>query len=436
MIKTVIKSLLLVAVLTLAACNKDEEILTAPVPVIKGTMDSTYEIKVGHKITIAPTIENGEDATYEWKINGAKVGSESSYTYVGKQVGTEYIDFHVQTLAGADSLIYRVDVLPLAPPVVVLESRDGVIEVEVGNQTLITPHYGGGEADEFKWLLDGEECDHTYNFFADFENVGDHTLSIIASNEDGQCEASATLRVVEHLTGKVSFPPALLSAQNDSSSGSAGGAYRNVALGHILALTPMVENFHAPEYEWSVDGKVVSNSEVLLFEPEQMGLYDVKVTVRDDDGYTLSADVVVECCDVEWTFNRRISYGESSSRLNNVFEYLPAAGQFINEDKSGFSGVTSQAQANEYARKRMEAGEYVSLGGWGGVLVVGFDHSISNGEGYDFSIKGNIHEGSSEPAIVWVMQDTNGNGLPDDVWYELRGSEFGTTRYVRHYAVT
>ena len=33
MIKTVIKSLLLVAVLTLAACNKDEEILTAPVPV-------------------------------------------------------------------------------------------------------------------------------------------------------------------------------------------------------------------------------------------------------------------------------------------------------------------------------------------------------------------------------------------------------------------
>ena len=436
MIKTILKSLLLVAVLTLAACNKDEEILTAPVPVIKGTMDSTYEIKVGRKITIAPTIENGENATYEWKINGAKVGSESSYTYVGKRVGTEYIDFHVQTLAGADSLIYRVDVLPLAPPVVVLESRDGVIEVEVGNQTLITPHYGGGEAEEFKWLLDGEECDHTYNFFANFENVGDHTLSIIASNEDGQCEASATLRVVEHLTGRVSFPPALLSAQNDSSGGSVKAAYRNVALGHTLALTPMVENFRSPEYEWSVDGKVVSNSEVLLFEPELMGLYDVKVTVRDYDGYTLSADVVVECCDVEWTFNRRISYGESSSRLNNVFEYLPAAGQFINEDKSGFSGVTSQAQANEYARKRMEAGEYVSLGGWGGVLVVGFDHSISNGEGYDFSIKGNIHEGSSEPAIVWVMQDTNGNGLPDDVWYELRGSEFGTTRYERHYAVT
>ena len=57
MIKTILKSLLLVAVLTLAACNKDEEILTAPVPVIKGTMDSTYEIKVGHKIPLPPQLK-------------------------------------------------------------------------------------------------------------------------------------------------------------------------------------------------------------------------------------------------------------------------------------------------------------------------------------------------------------------------------------------
>lgn len=147
MVKSVVKCLLLVAVLCFASCNKDEEILADPRPIITGTMNSTYEVKLGHKITIAPTIENGEEATYEWKIDGVKVGSESSYTFVGESIGTEYIDFEVRTLAGADSLIYRVDVVPLAPPVVALECRDGIIEVEVGSQRIIYPHYGGGEVD-------------------------------------------------------------------------------------------------------------------------------------------------------------------------------------------------------------------------------------------------------------------------------------------------
>lgn len=65
----------------------------------------------------------------------------------------------------------------------------------------------------------------------------------------------------------------------------------------------------------------------------------------------------------------------------------------------------------------MERGIWVSLGGWGGYIVVGFDHSIENSDegyrdGYNFSIQGNQFKGSSEPGIVWVMQDTNGNTLP------------------------
>ena len=67
---------------------------------------------------------------------------------------------------------------------------------------------------------------------------------------------------------------------------------------------------------------------------------------------------------------------------------------------------------------------------------MGFDHSVANSGGDDFSIAGNMYEGSSEPGIVWVMQDSNGNGQPDDVWYELRGSEWGKTTYQRGYAIT
>ena len=84
------------------------------------------------------------------------------------------------------------------------------------------------------------------------------------------------------------------------------------------------------------------------------------------------------------------------------------------------------AEACAYAEERLRSEAYVSLGGFGGYVVVGFDHSIDNKVGeYDFGITGNSFAGSSEPGIVWVMQDENGNGLPDDTWYELKGSETG-----------
>ena len=80
------------------------------------------------------------------------------------------------------------------------------------------------------------------------------------------------------------------------------------------------------------------------------------------------------------------------------------------------------------------------LGGWGGYIVVGFDHSIENKGGYDFSIKGNAFDSSNEPGIVWVMQDVNGDGLPNDEWYELKGSEYGKPEtcllYTSHTSIT
>ncbi|MBR5611965.1 MAG: hypothetical protein IKW43_02355 [Bacteroidaceae bacterium] len=128
----------------------------------------------------------------------------------------------------------------------------------------------------------------------------------------------------------------------------------------------------------------------------------------------------------------------SGAEQTVVFEYTPAPGQFINETKTGgFTGEeTTPEAAIAYATQRMKDDAFVSLGGFGGYMVVGFDHSIDNTGNYDFGIKGNSFKGSSEPGIVWVMQDENGNGKPDDTWYELKGSETGKETTVRNYAVT
>lgn len=76
----------------------------------------------------------------------------------------------------------------------------------------------------------------------------------------------------------------------------------------------------------------------------------------------------------------------------------------------------------------------MSLGAFGGYLVVGFDHSIENDGGYNIGVSGNSFDGSSEPGIVWVMQDENGDGLPNDTWYELKGSEYGKPETTQDYA--
>ena len=142
----------------------------------------------------------------------------------------------------------------------------------------------------------------------------------------------------------------------------------------------------------------------------------------------------------------RARTAESKADWNKVYEYTPAPGQFVNELKTGgFDGTqTTQEAAIAYAEARMSevdsngnpAPNWVSLGGFGGYIIVGFDHSIDNSGSYDIGILGNSFSGSSEPGIVWVMQDENGNGLPDDTWYELAGSETGKPETIQYYAVT
>ena len=134
----------------------------------------------------------------------------------------------------------------------------------------------------------------------------------------------------------------------------------------------------------------------------------------------------------------RAATPSSAINWNKVYEYTPAPGQFINETKTGgFTGEETTAQdAIEYAELRLTKKQFVSLGGFGGYIVVGFDHSVDNGIGYDLAIRGNAFNGSSEPGIVWVMQDENGDGEPNDTWYELAGSETGKAETIRNYSVT
>ncbi len=116
-----------------------------------------------------------------------------------------------------------------------------------------------------------------------------------------------------------------------------------------------------------------------------------------------------------------------------VVEFLPAPGQFVNE---GYAATTME-EACAYAEERLKNGYFVSLGGFGGYIIVKFKRPIVNSEGgYDFGIYGNSFAGSSEPGVVWVSQDANGNGEADDEWFELRGSESEKDTTLHNYSIT
>ena len=73
-----------------------------------------------------------------------------------------------------------------------------------------------------------------------------------------------------------------------------------------------------------------------------------------------------------------------------------------------------------------------------------FDHSVVNiPDELDFFIEGNAFlssamqkGGSSEPGIVMVSIDVNQNGLPDDPFYQLAGSEYHNPATIHQYALT
>lgn len=140
-------------------------------------------------------------------------------------------------------------------------------------------------------------------------------------------------------------------------------------------------------------------------------------------------------CDIPVKLDRYKGEQQIIGDVDRVFEYMPAPGQFVNIMPQYQPGDDSESMARKCLDK-LQAGGMITLGGFGGYVTAGFKSPVYNLQGKDFRIDGNAFEGSSEPGVVWVSADVNRNGLPDDPWYELYGSEQAAGRSVQGYSVT
>ncbi len=202
-----------------------------------------------------------------------------------------------------------------------------------------------------------------------------------------------------------------------------------------LPLTPALTG---TSYRWSMEsGEVLSTERDYIFLAEKEGTYNLVLDIIDEETpfhFEFSVTVLHE----------EIDY---SPYISKVYEYRPAPGQFVNtmpqyEDGDRYEDMLKKVEESLSGTNDI----MVSLGGFGGYVVFGFDHTVINHPGEkDFMILGNsFYElsgsdrkgGSAEPGIVMVSYDRNCNGIPDDDWYEIAGSEHNSPATIRNYSIT
>lgn len=206
----------------------------------------------------------------------------------------------------------------------------------------------------------------------------------------------------------------------------------SVAVDQLLKIEVAGVNDPSLRYSWTLDGEPVNGGKVFNHMFSKAGDYSLELTVSQGEisfAYPFNVRVYVD--------GNINNPSDATAYITKVFDFLPAPGQFVNTLPAYAEGDTQESMNAKVleAIGNNKKGS-ISLGAWGGYVVVGFDHTIENKPGLrDFRVLGNSFynqsssdpEGavgnSCEPGIIAVAYDSNGNGMPDDdEWYVIEGS--------------
>ncbi len=416
----------LAVALIVSSCNRDDTITTdSPPRILLDDPSGVYTVKTGRELEIAPRYEYAGYASFCWTQEGRVIGTEPVLLYRAGSVGTAFVRIEVTASGGTASEELRIEIVELEIPAVSLPEAGRECTIAAGSELQLSPAVARASIPtRYVWSVDGREVSDECNYTFRSDETGTFRLRFTASNDDGETSVETTVKVCapDELPFSWSF---------------AATEYR-MAAGRTIRLTPLdIARTQGVVFTWTQEGAVLQQGAepALCFASSEQGIHRVVVTASGGEGessFTVSQELTVEVCAPEGTY-RRPCTAASSAVAARVYEYLPAPGQFINENYS----AGTMAEACAWAERQLaKPNAFVSLGAFGGRIVVGFDHSVECTGGYDLAIGGNSFATSSEPGIVYVMQDENGDGLPNDTWYELKGSEYGKSSTWQEYAVT
>ncbi|OQP38679.1 hypothetical protein A4H97_18345 [Niastella yeongjuensis] len=403
-----------VLLIHLASCSKHKDDSVAPgTPAVEfnNTVSGEYKVKIGKEITLSAKVTDAVNPVYAWKLNGKIISNNIDCKFTGTEPGENFVTFRVDAENGSMEQQVKLTVVSKLPPQIDMPANL-VAYSGKDNRLTATVHYADGA--QYAWRLNGVVVSSDSVFVYKPTVTGSNILSLKVWNEDGEDLKSFGLNVLPPPPPGLFFDDGHFRLSTDNSI-----KRLSVPLGDTLIMAPVLSQIPAPvTLQWAVDGVVQNGTsgEYFQFIPAAKGTYLITATVAG-----ITAKVTVECVAPRGTYFRAAN-GGSQRIATKSFEFIPAPGQFT--DYPDWS-TADMARDNIQRSLDGHATEFIALlGAYGGYFITGFDHSVNNvKDNADLSIVGNEFLHWSEPGIVWVSQDENGNGLPDDTWYELKGSE-------------
>ena len=189
----------------------------------------------------------------------------------------------------------------------------------------------------------------------------------------------------------------IASCQSDNPSMITLGLDDTYVVERMKGLT-LHPGFTGERYEWalsyesdsvSVTDSIVATTRDYTFVASETGTYRLRFQIYDAaNPITHLMRIVVR--------KEEVAY---SPYITKVYEYRPAPGQFVNELPRYTEGDTEESMRQKVEDcLAYDARTMVTLGGYGGYIVVGFDHTIVNRPGeYDFKILGNAFYANDNP---------------------------------------
>lgn len=172
-------------------------------------------------------------------------------------------------------------------------------------------------------------------------------------------------------------------------------------------------------FTWTIGKDTISHTRDLTYVFKTAGTYTLTLTAANQDA-SAKKDVEV-----------KVTGKTYQSSFYKILEYFPAPGQFVHELPMYEEG-DNDASMLAKAQAELQKDGMITLGAFGGYATLSFDHVITD----SFIVYGNAFTNWSEAGIILVAADVNQNGLPDDEWYEIAGSEYNSPETIHNYRIT
>ena len=297
-------------------------------------------------------------------------------------------------------------------PVITWVMSSGRFRIQTGESIQLVPDIENlDETSAYVWTFEGRVVGHDNYYTFTTDSAGEYYVKLTVNNRFGQVEDEVKITVTEAENQELPEIPEIAEWQFPWTE-------INIAQGRTIKVRAYMTG---------------SEEASTVFTAQAEGRHVVTLTNPRDGS---QQEVVINVCPPAGT-HRRSSEGQAM--VNRVYEYMPAPGHQVNGyiiTGKAYPSDCTHEQACDSVLAHFSRKWSVSLGAQGGYLIAGFDHSVPNSGGYDLCIKGNPFSYQSEPGIIWVSQDDNGDGLPNDQWFELAGSEYGTDNHSVEYAIT